>query len=147
MPDDPVTDDERKQVGVMAGVLGALINGMREAKGGPTSPPVTLLAAFLHVCLEEGLSVSEYAARAKMSVSTMNRHLLDLGDRNRKMEPGFGHITSSVDGGGRADVIARSRVHGRLIEREPIERDDFFPGQLVPAALFGSIFARKCLKG
>ena len=38
--------------------------------------------AFLLVALQEGLSVSEYAERAGISMSTMSRNLLDIGDRS-----------------------------------------------------------------
>jgi DNA-binding MarR family transcriptional regulator len=49
--------------------------------------------AFLLVALQEGLSVGEYAERAGISMSTMSRNLLDIGDRNRHMEEGYGLIT------------------------------------------------------
>jgi DNA-binding MarR family transcriptional regulator len=75
-------------------LIAAFVAGMRMHKGGPKSPPVSLLTAFLQICIEEGLSVDEYAKRAELPQSTMSRHLLDLGDRNRKMEPGLGLITS-----------------------------------------------------
>jgi DNA-directed RNA polymerase specialized sigma24 family protein len=39
--------------------------------------------AFLLVALQEGLSVSEYAERAGISMSTMSRNLLD-NDRQRR---------------------------------------------------------------
>jgi hypothetical protein len=38
-----------------------------------------------------GLS-DEHAELAQASSSVMSRHLLDLGDRNRKKEPGFGLV-------------------------------------------------------
>jgi DNA-binding transcriptional ArsR family regulator len=63
-------------------------------KGGRESPAVSLLGAFLEVCMEEGLSVEEYAKRTELPQTTMSRHLLDIGDRNGKMEPGLGLITS-----------------------------------------------------
>jgi DNA-binding MarR family transcriptional regulator len=56
--------------------------------------PAQYITSFLLVVEEEGLSVNEYAERAGVSKSVMSRHLLDIGDRTRHMEPGFGLITS-----------------------------------------------------
>jgi hypothetical protein len=55
--------------------------------------PARCIEAFLLVALQEGLSVSEYAERAGISMSTMSRNLLDVGDRNRHMEEGYGLVT------------------------------------------------------
>ncbi len=55
--------------------------------------PLQYVYAFLLVAEEEGLGVGEYAQRAGVSVSVMSRHLLDIGDRNRHMEEGFGLVT------------------------------------------------------
>lgn len=55
--------------------------------------PLQYVIAFLLVAEEEGLGVVDYAQRADVSVSVMSRHLLDIGDRNRHMEEGFGLIT------------------------------------------------------
>jgi DNA-binding MarR family transcriptional regulator len=56
--------------------------------------PLQYVHAFLLVAMEQGLGVSDYAKRAGVSMSVMSRHLLDIGDRNRHMEEGFGLITS-----------------------------------------------------
>jgi DNA-binding MarR family transcriptional regulator len=56
--------------------------------------PTRCIQAFLLVAEEEGLSVNEYARRANMSMSTMSRNLLDIGERNRHMEKGFGLVAS-----------------------------------------------------
>ena len=56
--------------------------------------PLQYVYAFLLVAMEEGLSVSDYAKRSGVSLSVMSRHLLDIGERNRHMEEGFGLITS-----------------------------------------------------
>lgn len=55
--------------------------------------PLQYVKAFLLVAEEEGLGVNDYAKRAGVSVSVMSRHLLDIGDRNRNMEQGFGLVT------------------------------------------------------
>jgi DNA-binding MarR family transcriptional regulator len=64
---------------------------------GHKSPPAGYLEAFYLVVIEEGLSVEEYDARAGRSISTMSRHLLDIGDRNRKMKPGLGLVTARAN--------------------------------------------------
>jgi DNA-binding MarR family transcriptional regulator len=56
--------------------------------------PARSIQAFLLVALEGGLSVGAYAERAGISMSTMSRNLLDIGDRNRHMEEGFKLVTS-----------------------------------------------------
>lgn len=56
--------------------------------------PLQYITAFLQVAMEEGLSVNEYAEKAGVSMSVMSRHLLDIGERNRHMEEGFGLVTS-----------------------------------------------------
>jgi DNA-binding MarR family transcriptional regulator len=55
--------------------------------------PLQYVRAFLLVAAEEGLGVGDYAQRAGVSVSVMSRHLLDIGDRNRNREDGFGLVT------------------------------------------------------
>jgi hypothetical protein len=64
---------------------------------GRKSPAVSLLAAFLEVCMEEGLSVEEYANRTELPRTTMSKYLLDLADRNQRMKPGLGLITSTFN--------------------------------------------------
>lgn len=51
--------------------------------------PTRCIQAFLLVAEEEGQSVNGYARRANMSMRTMSRNLLDIGERNRHMEEGF----------------------------------------------------------
>lgn len=56
--------------------------------------PLQYVWSFLLVASEEGLSVDEYAERAGVQQSVMSRHLLDIGDRNRHMDEGFGLVSS-----------------------------------------------------
>jgi DNA-binding MarR family transcriptional regulator len=44
---------------------------------------------FIAVALDEGKSMSEYALKLGLPQSTVSRHLLDLGPRNRKKGPGL----------------------------------------------------------
>lgn len=55
--------------------------------------PLQYVTAFLLVAEEEGLGVVDYAQRAGVSISVMSRHLLDIGERNRNMDEGFGLVT------------------------------------------------------
>jgi DNA-binding MarR family transcriptional regulator len=55
--------------------------------------PLQYVYTFLQVATEEGKNVTEYAQAAGISPTVMTRHLLDLGERNRAREEGFGLIT------------------------------------------------------
>jgi len=85
------SDEDRKAGKAALRLVSAFVDIAKE--GGHESPPGTMLNAFLHVCMEQGLSVQEYAKRAKVPYVTMSRHLLDLGDRNWKNQPGLGLVT------------------------------------------------------
>lgn len=59
--------------------------------------PAQYIYAFLMVCEDEGRGVTEYAQQAGVAQSVMSRHLLDLGDRDRSGQPGFGLVTLRQD--------------------------------------------------
>jgi DNA-binding MarR family transcriptional regulator len=80
------TDEDRK---VVRNLLGA-VEHFRTIRN---TMPLQYVVAFLLVAEEEGLGVIDYAQRAGVSESVMSRHLLDIGERNRHMEPGFGLVT------------------------------------------------------
>src|SRR3546814_17818920 len=63
---------------------------------GPTIP-TQLVQTFVDVALNEGTSLGELAELVGSNASTVSRHLLDLGERNRRMEPGDGLVDRSVD--------------------------------------------------
>jgi DNA-binding MarR family transcriptional regulator len=71
-----------------------LARGIQLFMGHESSMPLQYMNAFLLVATDEGKSVNEYAKRSGVSMSVMSRHLLDIGDRNRHMEPGMGLVTS-----------------------------------------------------
>jgi DNA-binding MarR family transcriptional regulator len=52
---------------------------------------------FIMVALDEGKSMTEYSQKAGLPQSTISRHLLDLGERNRKKEPGLNLVVSRRD--------------------------------------------------
>jgi DNA-binding MarR family transcriptional regulator len=51
--------------------------------------PLQLAHTFLMVAMSEGKSLREYADMAGVAQSSMSRRLLDLGQKNRKNEPGY----------------------------------------------------------
>lgn len=59
--------------------------------------PLQYLHTFLLVCEHEGKGVSEYAQLADVAPTVMTRHLLDIGDRNRHREEGFGLVSQIRD--------------------------------------------------
>lgn len=83
-------DGERRAARVMMQAL----EPFRELRA---DMPLQYVRSFLLVCEEEGLGPTEYAQRAGTSQSVMSRHLLDIGDRNRHMAPGFGLVTQRQD--------------------------------------------------
>ena len=54
--------------------------------------PIQLVQTFLLVAQNEGAGLRELAGMAHAKLPTMSRHLLDLGERNRNMQPGFGLV-------------------------------------------------------
>lgn len=51
--------------------------------------PVQYVQTFLAVALDEGKSLGEYADDIGTNLSTASRHMLDLGDRDRKGREGY----------------------------------------------------------
>jgi DNA-binding MarR family transcriptional regulator len=72
----------------------SLFNAMREFMRERGDMPAQYILSFLLVAMEEGQSVTDYARAAGVSNSVMSRHLLDIGDRNRQMDKGFGLVTA-----------------------------------------------------
>jgi DNA-binding MarR family transcriptional regulator len=54
--------------------------------------PASMIDAFLIVAMNEGCSLRDAVAMSGKPQSTISRHLLDLGERNRKKEPGLGLV-------------------------------------------------------
>lgn len=77
--------------------LRALLLALRPFQAIRPTMPLQYVVAFLLVALDEGEGVTTYANRAGVSQSVMSRHLLDIGDRNRHKEEGFGLITQRQD--------------------------------------------------
>lgn len=73
--------------------LNKLVDALEPFKELRETMPAQYIRTFLLVATTEGKGVKEYADRAGVSVTVMSRHLLDIGDRNRHMEEGFGLVT------------------------------------------------------
>ena len=58
---------------------------------------VSHAVTFLTVAMSEGRSLRDYCELLSAPQSTISRHLLDLGIRNRKREPGLGLIAQEED--------------------------------------------------
>ena len=71
--------------------------------------PITYMDTVLMVACNESKSVSEYAEMAGVSKSVMSRHLLDIGDRSRRMQ--FGLVTSrlSPNEQGRYEIVLTAK--------------------------------------
>lgn len=59
--------------------------------------PTQMVQAFLTVAANEGCTLTEIADRLETNLSTASRQLLDLGDRNRKMQEGYKLIDRETD--------------------------------------------------
>jgi DNA-binding MarR family transcriptional regulator len=59
--------------------------------------PIQMAASFLQVALNEGKSLRELCELSDTAQSTMSRHLLDLGERNRRLGPGLGLVIGKTD--------------------------------------------------
>jgi DNA-binding MarR family transcriptional regulator len=77
-----MTDEERRS-------LQRLHDAMGVFKGVSAQMPVGQAMALMLVALHEGKSLRELAELADTKMPTMSRQLIDLGLRNRRMEPGY----------------------------------------------------------
>jgi DNA-binding MarR family transcriptional regulator len=59
--------------------------------------PIQVATTFLIVAMNEGSSLVDIQKYSGFRQSTISRHLMDLGARNRKREPGFGLIEVRPD--------------------------------------------------
>ena len=59
--------------------------------------PLQHAYAFLHVAVQEGLSVSEYAKHVGVSQAVMTRILFSLGSGSQGRAPGYGLVQQAID--------------------------------------------------
>jgi DNA-binding MarR family transcriptional regulator len=81
--------EERKAQGIMD-----ILSAFQEHN--PTMP-IQMAASFLLVAKNEGKSLRELCDLSGVAQSTMSRHLLDLGERNRRFGEGLGLVRGDHD--------------------------------------------------
>lgn len=59
--------------------------------------PIQVVQTFLVVAVNEGTTLTDIASTSGANLSTVSRHTIDLGERNRRMGPGYGLIESRTD--------------------------------------------------
>lgn len=69
--------------------LQCLYDALDQFKGIALHMPVGQAMSFLAIALHEGKTLTEMARLSDMQLSTMSRQVIDLGDRNRRMEDGY----------------------------------------------------------
>jgi DNA-binding MarR family transcriptional regulator len=84
-PRPELTADEERR-------LRALVHILEYFQDHEPQIPASMIEAFLLVALNEGCSLRDIVELSGKPQSTVSRHLLDLGERNRKMEPGLGLV-------------------------------------------------------
>ncbi|HEY6336259.1 MAG TPA: hypothetical protein VI113_10280 [Alphaproteobacteria bacterium] len=80
-----LTDEERWRISRIAAILATFQQYY------PTMP-IQVAQAFLLVALNEGASVKRLTQISGARLATMSRHLLDLGDFDRRLGPGLGLV-------------------------------------------------------
>ena len=59
--------------------------------------PIQMAVSFLLIAKNEGKSLRELCDLSGVAQSTMSRHLLDLGERNRRFGEGLGLVRGETD--------------------------------------------------
>lgn len=71
-----------------------LLNAFKEID---ETMPIQLAITFLEVAVHEGCSLTDIWKKTGWSQSTLSRHLLDLGERDRHKNPGLHLVESRRD--------------------------------------------------
>ena len=90
MPDDPVTSLVTRGDRLIAM---RIANSLAELHSLDRNMPLRVVAMFLLIGQEEGLTVTQLAQRCGLRKTVASRYLSDLGPINRYGEPGFGLVT------------------------------------------------------
>lgn len=78
--------------------------------------PLRTLQAFLQVAAHPGLTVSEHAKKSGLSMSTMSRNLLDLGENHRSLENGYNLVEARAEDDQRERKYYLTKQGRRLID-------------------------------
>jgi DNA-binding MarR family transcriptional regulator len=81
--------NEQTFAGHDADALRTAFDVMETLRSARDNMSVQLAQSLILVALNEGSSLRDLQLKTQWSMSTMSRHLLDLGERNRHMEPGL----------------------------------------------------------
>lgn len=88
-----MTNEERKMKGIKR-----LDRAMRQVRTSiDPLVPTQMVQAFLTVAANEGCTLTEISEKLGTNLSTASRQLLDLSDRNRKMEEGYKLVERNTD--------------------------------------------------
>jgi DNA-binding MarR family transcriptional regulator len=100
------------------------LEGVAELFATSMSPtmPMQLYRTFLMIIRNEGKSLSEIADIIGTNSSTASRHLLDLGERNRKMEPGYMLVESRADPMNLRRKVYTLTPKGKLLARSILKK-------------------------
>lgn len=84
-------DDEKERLAALR-TINEVVTILRTA----VSPVATLASVqtYLTLAINEGKSLTEISKVMHQTVATTSRNMLDLGDRNRRKEPGYGLVKS-----------------------------------------------------
>ena len=80
-----------------------------------TSMPAKWIQVFLLVAEKEGLSVTEYAKRGDMAVTTMSRILIDMSERDSRYEDGPGLVEGQDNPMNRREKVYTLTPKGRAL--------------------------------
>lgn len=83
--------------------------------------PLQVAHTFILVCQNEGLGVVELAERAGASKGTMSRHLLDLSERLRNGQDGYGLLLRTQDPSNLRSVIYTLAPKGKLLKNQLVD--------------------------
>lgn len=84
--------------------------------------PARAVETFWLVAGKEGLNVDDYAKRIGCSPTTMSRFLLDLGERDRKGEPGAGLVEGKPNVLDRRETLYRLTPKGEALKAQILRR-------------------------
>jgi hypothetical protein len=110
MTNELKADEERR--------LRALVHILEYFQAHEPQIPASMIEAFLLVALNEGCSLRDIVELSGKPQSTISRHILDLGERNRRMGPGLGLVAWRI---APTNCAARStRAPAQVGNRAPI---------------------------
>jgi len=78
-------------------MLRSICDTFKQLRGLAPTLPVGAVYMFLQVALNEGASLSELTERSGIKKATASRYLLDLSDKVRSGDSGYGLVLRSAD--------------------------------------------------